>query len=317
MISIGTFNLNNLFSRYNFKGELGNGAVAESSISYSFAPGSYRLRTYKGELVKEKELIKTQTVAARIKEMNLDILALQEVEDIDTLQQFNREHLGGMYRYQILVEGNDDRLIDVALLSNLPIGPVTSWRNLVHPDDPSRPVFSRDLLEIEIWDQTRTKRLFRLFNTHLKSKLLDPQSAESESRAYNDLKRTRQAEIMARIVRKRMGDATPFVIVGDMNDTPDSPCLAPFVKNGGFRIINALANPEETRPAKKDTPPPPSKAWTHRFKETGKDAQYELFDQIWISYSLRDKLRESWIQRRKNHSGDGSDHDPAWIVLDL
>ena len=317
MISIGTFNLNNLFSRFNFKGELSNGSGVESSISYTFAPGSYRPRTYQGSLVKGKAPRDTKAVASRIKEMNLDILALQEVEDIDTLQQFNREYLSGMYRYQVLVEGNDDRLIDVALLSKLPVGPVTSWRHAVHPDDPSRPVFSRDLLEVEIWDQARSKRLFRLFNAHLKSKLLDPRTTAAVSRQQNDLRRTRQSEMIAEIVRRRKGDGTPFVIVGDMNDTPDSPCLAPFIKGGGFRIVNALSSPSETRPSKKDTPPPQSTSWTHRFKETGKDAQYELFDQIWISYSLRNILKESWINRRKNLAGDGSDHDPAWIVLDL
>jgi exonuclease III len=123
--------------------------------------------------------------------------------------------------------------------------------------------------------------------------------------------------MIATIVKKRMRDGTPFVIVGDMNDTPTSPCLAPLVKGGGFRIVNALASPHETRPAKNDIPPPLTRAWTHRFKEAGKDAQYELFDQIWISYGLRTRLKESWIHRRKNLSGDGSDHDPAWIVLDL
>ena len=64
-------------------------------------------------------------------------------------------------------------------------------------------------------------------------------------------------------------------------------------------------------------PAPPTKAWTHRFKESGQPASYELFDQIWLSPALQDNLSESWIDRRTKHSGDGSDHDPAWIVLEL
>jgi hypothetical protein len=79
-------------------------------------------------------------------------------------------------------------------------------------------------------------------------------------------------------------------------------------------LVDALADPQETRPAKADTPPPPSTAWTHRFKESGQPARYELFDQIWLSPALQDNLRESWIDRRTKHSGD---HDPAWVVLDL
>ena len=81
MISIGIFNLNNLFSRFNFQGELGEDNDVKSSVSYSFTPGSYRYRTYRGTLVKGKDPKQTQIVAARIKEMNVDILALQEVED--------------------------------------------------------------------------------------------------------------------------------------------------------------------------------------------------------------------------------------------
>ncbi|HLC04321.1 MAG TPA: hypothetical protein VJK02_14900 [Anaerolineales bacterium] len=68
---------------------------------------------------------------------------------------------------------------------------------------------------------------------------------------------------------------------------------------------------------KKDTPPPESTAWTHRFKGTGQPAAYALFDQIWLSPVLSDKLLDSWVFRRQNLTGDGSDHDPAWVVLDL
>ena len=45
--------------------------------------------------------------------MDLDVLAVQEVEDIDTLRQFVREELKGLYPHSALIEGNDPRLIDV------------------------------------------------------------------------------------------------------------------------------------------------------------------------------------------------------------
>ncbi len=80
-----------------------------------------------------------------------------------------------------------------------------------------------------------------------------------------------------------------------------------------------MANPQETRPAKQeaDGNNPATKAWTHRFKPAGKPAQHELFDQIWLSPALAPALQEAWIDRRTKHGGDGSDHDPAWVVLDL
>ena len=126
-----------------------------------------------------------------------------------------------------------------------------------------------------------------------------------------------QAETAARIVTCRMQPASPFVIIGDMNDPPDSAALAPLVGAPELGLYNALTNPVETRPAKHDEPPPPSPAWTHRYKEAGKPARYELYDQIWLSPVLADKLDGTWIDRRTRHSGDGSDHDPAWIRLNL
>jgi exonuclease III len=76
-------------------------------------------------------------------------------------------------------------------------------------------------------------------------------------------------------------------------------------------------NAEETRPAKSDDPPPSTTVWTHRYKPAGKPAEYLLYDQIWLSQSLANKLQEAKIDRRTKHSGDGSDHDPAWITLEI
>ncbi len=102
-----------------------------------------------------------------------------------------------------------------------------------------------------------------------------------------------------------------------MNDSPDSPDLKPFVKDAELNLVNGLSNPIETRPAKADTPTPSSPAWTHRFKPSGQPAHYELYDQIWLSSALAAKQTGAFIDRRTKHGGDGSDHDPAWIELDL
>jgi hypothetical protein len=60
------------------------------------------------------------------------------------------------------------------MLSKLPLGTVTSWQHAIHPDDPTQPVFSRDLLEVEILHPGRGRRLFTLFNNHLKASSLNP-----------------------------------------------------------------------------------------------------------------------------------------------
>jgi exonuclease III len=74
------------------------------------------------------------------------------------------------------------------------------------------------------------------------------------------------------------------------------------------------ADPVETRPAKEETP---SKAWTYRHKESGQPAQYALYDHIWLSPALAAKQSGAWIDRRVRLLGDGSDHDPAWIEVQL
>src|SRR5206468_9247548 len=104
-----------------------------------------------GVLVKGKPPVDRARLAARILAMDADVLAVQEVEDLTTLTAFARDELKELgYRHAVLVEGNDPRLIDVGVLSRLPIGGVTSWRHAVdQPTDPD-PVFSRDLLQVDI-----------------------------------------------------------------------------------------------------------------------------------------------------------------------
>jgi endonuclease/exonuclease/phosphatase family metal-dependent hydrolase len=321
-ISVGTFNLNNLFSRYNFKAEIqaldAGRREVDGSITYKFgADVPVRIRTYKGKLVKAKEAEETQIIAERIKSMDVEVLAVQEVEDIDTLLQFNRDYLGGMYRYLMLIEGNDPRLIDLGVMSKLPIGGATSWKHWVHPDDPSEPIFGRDLLEVDIWNTSRSQRLFTLFNNHLKSHLVDYRKDRVVNEQQNNQRRSRQAETISKIVKMRIRPNSPYIILGDMNDPPDSPYLNGFARDADMGLVNALMNPAETRPAKEDTPPPASSAWTHRYKESGQPARYELYDQIWLSPALADVQKGAWIDRRARHGGDGSDHDPAWVSLRL
>ncbi|MGH2535566.1 MAG: endonuclease/exonuclease/phosphatase family protein [Thermomicrobiales bacterium] len=337
-VGVGTFNLNNLFSRFNFRADLETTTPADPGIagvsgmaggttavpteepmaSYSFGEGSlFVTRTYRGRLVRGKPERDTERIANRILQANLDVLAVQEVEDLVTLRGFDQEWLNGLYPYSALVDGNDPRLIDLAVLSKLPIGGITSWQWAVHPDDPSEPVFSRDLLEVEILSPSRRQRLFTLYNNHLKSHYVpfDADPVEGARRANE--RRQRQAAIAARIVAARQRPNGRFIVLGDMNDPPDSPFLAPLAGSTALMMTNGLANPRETRPAPDDDPPPPGPAWTHRFKPRNQPAEYELFDHVWLSPALSGRLTDAVIDRRTRLGGDGSDHDLAWVTLDL
>jgi endonuclease/exonuclease/phosphatase family metal-dependent hydrolase len=322
-VTVGTFNLNNLFSRYNFKAEID--AVHDAgappimgAFAYAFGPNdTIKVRTYQGRLVKAKDVTGTLLITERIRRISLDVLAVQEVEDVDTLRQFNREQLGGMYPHVLLVEGNDPRLIDVGVLSRFPIGGFTSWQRATHPAAANELVFGRDLIEVEILNERRDAKLFTLFNTHLKSHYVSFTEDATAGHAAANERRRRQAEALGRIVKSRTRPDSRYVIAGDMNDPPGSEYLRGFTQDPGLSLVNGLVAPSETRPAKPDDPMPASTAWTHRYKSANEPARYELFDHIWLSPALASRQTAAGIDRRTKHGGDGSDHDPAWVEVDL
>jgi len=319
MIKLGTFNLNNLFSRFNFKASI-NQLQQGGTVSFSFNSPDVRVTQFMGRLIKPQPAAKTKKIADRITDvMDVDVLAVQEVENIDILREFNEKNLGGLYPYRVLIEGNDPRFIDVGLLSKYPIGAVTSFQLAEHDEAPGKTVFGRDLVEIEILDMKRNKVLFTVFNTHLKSHFGDDDN-NGAGKQKNDTRRRRQAEAICEIVGKRMNKNARYAIVGDMNDPPDAAPLQALHRIDGRNMVDALTNPTEIGAMRDETNPddnPTTTAWTHRFKASGQAPEHHLFDHIWLSPKLADKFQGSFIARRKTLGGDGSDHDPAWVELNL
>ena len=129
----------------------------------------------------------------------------------------------------MLIDGNDDRGIDVALLTQAgyPLGTI---RSHVDDTDDQGVVFSRDCPEYEV----RTPgghRLVVLVN-HLKSKGYGSQAA-------NNARRLRQAQRVADIYRRLRKDGVAYVaVLGDFNDTPTSAPLAPLLTGTDLRDIS-------------------------------------------------------------------------------
>ncbi len=325
MVRVGSFNLNNLFSRYNFTTEVAELADPNAAAPVEIVtrldpddPGMVKFRTFKGRLVKAKPQADRTRLAERIAAMDADVLAVQEVEDITTLTTFAHTDLADLgYRHVVLVEGNDPRLIDVGVLSRLPIGGVTSWRRAVHDPADTDTVFSRDLLQVAILTADRSRRLLTVFNTHLKSQFCDFRDDPATCQDHNNSLRRRQAETAARIIAAQTRPDSRYLLCGDMNDTPDSPFLAPIVTQATPGLVDGLAKAVPDRPAPADTPPAPDRPWSSRFKQAGKPARYELLDQVWLAPSVADRLTGAGIGRRTRLTRDGSDHDPVWVDLDL
>src|SRR5262245_53477377 len=126
---VASFNLNNLFSRFDFLAEVETLPAAPKPDKPPVKivteldptdPGHAKFRTFKGRLVKGKPPAERVKLAARIATMDADVIAVQEVEDITTLTAFAANDLKGLgYKHIVLVEGNDERLIDVGILSRL------------------------------------------------------------------------------------------------------------------------------------------------------------------------------------------------------
>src|SRR3954471_15912304 len=75
------------------------------------------------------------------------------------------------FRHLSLVEGNDQRFIDVGVISKLPLGAVVSYKHRRHPESPRTAIFSRDLAQVEILDPKSRLPVLTVFVNHLKSQV--------------------------------------------------------------------------------------------------------------------------------------------------
>lgn len=154
-----------------------------------------------------------KNTARVIAEVDADILLTVEVEDRLTLHRFNRQVLSGQfeaepYPFNMLIDGNDIRGIDVGLFSRHPI---TSVRSHIFDKKDSREIFSRDCPEFEI--DIDGEPLWLLGN-HFKSKI-----------GGGGEKRKLQGERVAQLYRAALQRSARVVVAGDLNDTPGSPPL--------------------------------------------------------------------------------------------
>ncbi len=173
---------------------------------------------YKRDQVESAAIENTARV---INAVRADILAVVEVEDRWALELFNENILAKrydiQYPYNMLIDGNDERGIDVGIFSRFPIVGIRS--NIDYEDAEGR-VFSRDCAEYLI-ELPGGRRILLLVN-HLKSKGYGDQGK-------SDRKRLRQARAIKAIYEARKAEHPEIAIVGDFNDTPDSPHLAPLL----------------------------------------------------------------------------------------
>lgn len=156
-------------------------------------------------------------------EINADVIGLQEVESKEVLTQFRDQYLADMgYREVVLIEGNDTRGIDVALMSRYPVTAVKSHKEVRFPvpGQPQPAGFSRDLLQVRI--QGPNNYAFTVFVVHLKS-----QHGGDEA----DVRREAEARAAQQIIGafQKANPRENVVVMGDFNDKPLEKPIQPLV----------------------------------------------------------------------------------------
>ena len=260
--------------------------------------------------------IARDNTARVIKDVNADIACVIEADNRIALKRFDTALLNSRYPYEMLIDGNDSRGIDVGVLSKFNFGAIqTHIYDKINPSDRSK-IFSRDCLEIEVKITSRTSIYFLI--NHFKSKGYDTNGKADERRKSQS---TRVAEILKKYDLKK-----DYVIVaGDLNDIPNSDPLNPLMKLRDMHDVLELQYGDEM-----------SKRWTYHYRS------FEQIDYLLISTKLKEKFVDAGVERRgiynlkklttdsngtvpveeqyddvTHWTNQASDHGAVWVKLDL
>ena len=308
-VRIATFNCENLFARFKFRS---NVDPDKAKVDGWMADGT-KFDRFSGN---ERKL-----TAGVIRATKADVIALQEVENIQVLRKFRTKFLGGpkKYPYILVIDGNDPRQIDVGVISKYPLQNIDTHINALKK---GKSVFSRDCLECDVVI-SKTKKV-RLFVNHFKS-MMDRKS-KCKGRQATRKRRVEQISKVKQIINNKK-NLKDFVILGDFNDYRENDIQ-------GKSAIRSFVNWNKIHdPASAMTN---DQRWTHYWKgkkSCGVVDMYTQLDYILLSKSLAKKnpntlpeiVRIGMTTKAKKYSGTrlkgitsktkASDH--AAVVMEL
>lgn len=249
------------------------------------------------ELIKaEVNEIATQQTARVVDSLQADILCTIEVESRMAMENFNQALLKNKYKYAMLIDGNDERGIDVGLYSNYPIIDIEThiYDTYSGADGRLYRVFSRDCAIYTI--DYHGKPVHILCN-HFKSQGYG-------TPASNNRKREVQAQRVHDILLQKYDLQHDYVVVaGDLNDVPQSASLKPLLGMHNLENIITRNGPQGT------------------YLNTRKQ-----FDYLLVSKALAEKYINSGVERSGIYSSKGtitnpvhqaSDHGAVWVEFEL
>ncbi len=225
-----------------------------------------------------------ESTAALIKSLKADIMCLVEVEGRQSLSDFMREYVNPVARRlerNMLIDSPiDPRGIDIAVAwKRAELGIIRSNaydRRVVNGR--SLTVWSRDCLEVELL-LANGKSLWVLAN-HFKSKMGgDPPESLN--------KRIAQGNRLAEILTTRYDLDNDYVVVmGDLNDTPNSVPMAPLYNLTGLHDVFDLGGlPQDER-------------WTYYYGAAPVAQRKTQIDYIFVSEALRSAVTNVEVSRR-------------------
>jgi endonuclease/exonuclease/phosphatase family metal-dependent hydrolase len=269
--------------------------------------GSLELRD---EPVNEEAMRNTARV---IRDVGADIMGIVEVESRPVLLAFNEQILpavdGKPFEHVMVIDGNDERGIDVGLLTRAAF-PIAFMRSHVDDRDAKGDlIFSRDCAEYH-FSLPDKKPLVVLVN-HFKSKGYGGTQS-------SDARRHAQAVRAEEIYEGLLADGIDYIaLIGDLNDTPDSAPLKPLHDS---TLKDAFTHPD--------------------FDDGGFPGTFGLgnaankIDYLYLSPKLFEKVQKGGVFRKGAWPGSrpkrwetypevtkpveaASDHSAVWVDLDL
>jgi len=227
-----------------------------------------------------------QAVATIISEAEPDVLTLQEVESMAAVEDIlNQKDLGGRYPYRKLIDGEDRRGMDVAVVSRFPIvdfklhqDRIVGWRDWI----PKRS--RRGVLQCDV--RLPNEKTLRVFTAHFPSLRENPAQNEraqmEESKACKDI-----------IQNQSRNYPVDFnVVTGDFNALEKS------------RVLDVLTN-GSLRNLSEGLPP----SYGHRFKEPDHWLSQRI-DHILCDEALARHSTGGQVYRHPMES-EASDHLPV------
>jgi endonuclease/exonuclease/phosphatase family metal-dependent hydrolase len=175
----------------------------------------------------------TQHTAMVLRDLDASIQAVVEADNRIALRDFSsimmRDVGGTPFEHVMLIDGNDQRGIDVGLMTRSGYD-ITGVRSHTDDADTSGTIFSRDCPEYTV--KTPSGDEVVVLVNHLKSKGYGVPTV-------SNARRQEQAAQVAKIYRRlRKSGQRNVAVVGDFNDTPDSKPLAPLLDKTDLRDVS-------------------------------------------------------------------------------